>query len=368
MQSEVVRVPRINANEDELEVVDVAVSQGDFVEEGDRLCTFESTKATLDFEAPRSGYVRRLQVEPGDRIAVGAPVCALTQRADQPVEWSDRAERQSRDDEVRATRRARELIDEYELDVATLDCDGIITEHDVVTRLERDGRDLRAGRDRPEPSEGCTPALRDSVGEPIVIYGAGGHARVIIDLIREGYRGLEIVGIVDDADDPPGEVLGVPVVGDARRFGELRDQGVELAALGIGAVTHNALRAELFRRLVAEGFRVPNLIHPDATVAPSVQMGRGNQIFGGAIVSSSVRLGDNGIVNANAVVSHDCRVEDHVHLTPNATLAGGVRVGQRTVVGMGVTVYLGVDIGADVVVANGRHILEDVDDDTVVRA
>lgn len=353
---EEIRVPQINANEEEVEVVEVPVEQGDFVEAGDVLCTLESTKATLDLEAPVQGYVRRLAVEVGTRVVVGELICALTESEDEPVESMDEAPT-AVGDEVRTTRRATSLIDEYDLDAQAIDHGGIITERDVLEHLGERDQDLRAPTDVP----GQSPVrVRDTNGDAIVIYGAGGHARVVIEMIREARRDLHVIGIVDDAEKRPAEVFGVPVVGDADRLEEFRNRGVQLAALGVGAVTHNALRAELFDRLTQQGFGLPNLIHPDATVEQSVRMGRGNQIFAGAVVSSNVELGDNTIVNANAVVSHDCRIADHAHLTPGALLAGGVSVGPKSVIGMGVTVYLGIEIGTEVVVPNGNDVFENI--------
>ena len=360
----IIRAPQINANEEEMEVVEVRVSEGEHVRSGEILCTLESTKATVDLEAPHTGYVRKLRIQEGDRICVGDPICAVTQSLDEEVELEPSRSPSTLNGGSRATRRAAALIEEYGVDASQVEHEGIITEYAVLRHLGKAEVDLRAPSDRPAPSP---IEVGDDTSHAVVIYGAGGHARVVIDMIREGRRDLRIIGIVDDADDGPDEVMGIPIVGDAGRLSELRERGIELAALGIGAVTHNALRAELFDRLRSRGFRLPNLIHPRATVEPSVTMGRGNQIFAGATVSSNVHLGDNVIVNSNAVVSHDCRIEDHVHLTPGSLLAGAVEVGPRSVIGMGSTVYLGVEVGADVVVANGNHILSDVGDEEVIR-
>ena len=363
---ELVRVPQINANEDEVEVIEVTVSEGDKVGRGDVVCILESTKATLELEAKSAGYVRRLSITEGQRVAVGELICALTESADEPVELDvTETKTSSGDDQVRATRRASALLEEYGLEATAIEHGGILTEKDVLAHLGTSQTDLRASKDRPQPAK---VSIEDRKGDAIVIYGAGGHARVVIDMVREGRRDLHIVGIVDDAKDSPSEVLGVPVVGDASRLTDLRERGVKLAALGVGAVTHNALRAQLFDRLVDQGFHLPNLIHPEAIVEPSVRMGHGNQIFAGAVISSNVQLGNNSIINSNVVVSHDCDIGDHVHLTPGALLAGGVSVGPRTVIGMGVTVYLGIDIGADVSVSNGNHILQNIDDDTIYRS
>ncbi len=359
----VVKAPQINANEDELEITDVYVQEGQRVEKGELLCTLESTKATVDLEAPGEGFVRALSVASGERVRTGQTICVLTETATESIEHVAKKST-SLSGEPRATRRAASLVEEYELDIAGIEHQGILTERDVLHFLGRKKEDLRA------PGDQAQSAVDGSGGggDGIVIYGAGGHARVVIDTIREGRRDLEVVGIIDDGDDRPDEVMGIPVLGDGSILPELRERGVRLAALGVGAVTHNALRAELFERLKRQGFSLPNLIHPASTVEPSARMGEGNQIFAGAVISSNVRLGNNTIVNCNTVVSHDCWIGDHVHLTPGALLAGGVRVGERTVIGMGVTIYLGVMVGADVMVANGNHILQDIGDQQVLRA
>ncbi len=362
-----IHTPQLNANEEELDVVEVNVEEGQQVRRGEVLCTLESTKATVDVEAPRAGFVRALSAVAGERVRVGEPLCGITESREEPVT----VERPAREagEGPRATRRAEELADQYGLDLSRVPTAGIVTEKEVLRVLEKNGADLRSPEDRPGPPA-ATPMVkvRRPPGTAIVILGAGGHARVVIDTLREGRRDLHLLGIVDDGERPPADVLGVPILGDSRRLMELRERGVTLAALGVGAVTHNALRAELFQRLRRQGFHQPNLIHPRAVVEPSAHLGEGNQIFAGAVVSSAVRLGDGCIVNSGAVVSHDCVLGDHVHVTPGAVLAGGVSIGDRTVVGMASTVYLGVTVGRDVVLTNGSHVFHDVADETVWRA
>jgi sugar O-acyltransferase (sialic acid O-acetyltransferase NeuD family) len=170
-------------------------------------------------------------------------------------------------------------------------------------------------------------------------------------------------------DDSPSEeeVLGVPVLGNSSLFAKLRAEGIEHAVLGIGSVTNHRVRARLYDRLVAAGFKIPNLTHPRAMIEPSVTMGVGNQIFAGAVLGSAAKLGDNTIINSGTIVSHDCVIASHTHLSPGAILAGGVEVGENTLVGMGVTVYLGVRIGSNVVISNGSHIMKDVPDGSIVR-
>ena len=355
---EILRVPLINANEDELEITAVFVSQGDHVQAGDPVCTVESTKASTDVEAPQAGYVRELRIAPGARARVGAIICVLTGTPNEAVELDEDTSLTKAEGEgaFEATRKALALAEAQGLDLASLGITGIIRVKDVERAL--------AG---PRRASGSLDPLPGIVGDRVVIFGAGGHARALVDLIRSGRPDLRLIGAVDDNPNAPGDVLGVPTLGPSGHLEALRAQGVAFAGLGVGAVTHNALRIELFERLLALGFSVPSFVHARAIVEPSAVMGQGNQIFPGAIVGSSARLGDNTIINSGAVLSHDCVIGSHAHITPGAILAGAVTVGRNTVVGMGATIYLGVTIGQNALIANGCHIMQDVPDGAIVR-
>lgn len=350
-------VPLLNANEDELLVAGLFVSEGDEVRAGQLIAALESTKATTDVEAPSAGFVRRLSIAEDQRVRVGDLICHLTETADEALP-EPAAKSSANEDGVNATRRARELAAEHDIELSILGVDGIIKE-----------RDVRAYLDSHAPAAPA-PSIEVPIqgGAEIVIWGAGGHARVIIDLIRESHRDLRIIGALDDGTSPPEAVLGVPVIGSSTRLPELRDRGLNLAALGIGAVTRNAVRRDLHRTLTEHGYRVPAMVHTRASVEPSARIAEGAQVFAGAIVGSNVDVGVNAIVNSGVVVSHDCRIADHVHLTPGAIVAGNVAVGEASVVGMGVTVYLGVTIGAGCTISNGVHVLRDVPDGTWLRS
>jgi sugar O-acyltransferase (sialic acid O-acetyltransferase NeuD family) len=349
---ETILVPLINANERELELSEVHVTEGQQVTQGQLLFVVESTKASLDVEAPRAGYVRRLTAQPGQRLLVGAPLCVLTDAPDSALPAPDAAADGDADG-ARVTRKARALAEAHGLDLALLRVDGIIKTEHVQAAL-----DARAGA-----------TARPALGAPqqVVVWGGGGHARALVDLIRAARPDLHLLCAVDDAAQPAADVLGVPIRGTSADLPRLRADGAQHAALGIGAVTNNSARADLFARLDGHGFSLPSWVHRRAIVEPSARMGRGCQIFPGAVVGSNVQLGDNVIVNSGVVLSHDCVIGDHTHLTPGAILAGNVTIGRSCVIGMGVTIYLGVTIGDNVTIANGAHVLRDVPPNTLVK-
>ena len=351
-----VRIPLMNANDDEVQVTHVAVREGDQVRADDLICVIESTKAAMDIEAPSPGFVRQLAVSKGQRASVGTVVCALAATHEERVDLT--AANPVPDSAARATRKARELAAAHGIKLDELNVAGLIKEEDVqkfVLAKLKSSKSQRA----PLPCAAGT--------KPLLLFGSSGHAKVIIDLVRSSAKEWSIIGAVDDSPLAE-EVLGIPVVGLSADLQRLRREGIEHAALGIGSVQNHPQRRKLYEKLIAAGFDLPNLLHHRALIEPSVQMGHGNQIFAGAIVGSAVRLGDNTIINSGVVVSHDCEIGSHSHLAPGCILAGGVRVGENTLVGMGVTIYLGVSIGSNVVIANGTHIMKDVADGEIVRA
>lgn len=199
----------------------------------------------------------------------------------------------------------------------------------------------------------------------VIGLGAGGHAKVVIDIL-ELMGGFDIRGLLDPRADAGAGVLGVPVLGDDSLLPALVAEGVRFAFLGVGGANGSERRRAIYDAARRSGVEFVAAIHPRAVVARSVLLGAGPTIMAGATVNAGARLGDNVIVNSGAIVEHDCVLGDHVHIASGARLAGGVRVGAAAHVGIGATVLQGVTIGAGSVVGAGAVVLHDVPAATVV--
>jgi UDP-perosamine 4-acetyltransferase len=193
------------------------------------------------------------------------------------------------------------------------------------------------------------------VAPPIIGYGAGGHARSLLEAIRSA-GAYEAVALVDD-DSGRTEMLGVPVLA---RLDEVR--GVEHAFVGVGGVADRETRTRVFARLLEAGFALPPIVHATAAVSPWAELGRGVQILALAVVNAGAVLRDGAIVNTGAIVEHDCVVGVAAHLGPRATLGGDVTVGHGAHVGMGAVVVEGVRVGAGAFIAAGAVVIGDVPD------
>jgi sugar O-acyltransferase (sialic acid O-acetyltransferase NeuD family) len=351
-------VPLLNANEPEARLIGIHANDGQAVEKGTLLFTIETTKATSDVESPEAGFLRLL-VKEGDTLAVGDLLAVITESVNEPVEIPHRgnvpvALREMLPlGKMRITKPARALAESLGVDLATLPTDRLVTEEVIrqvmgATKLKEVGL---------PPSE--KPYL--------LIFGGGGHAKTIIDMVRQ-IGVWTIAGIVDDNPAVGTQVLGLPILGTRLVLQTLVEQGVKKAANGVGGIIDIGVRVRIFELLERAGFTFPGLIHPRATVEPSAKVRDGVQVFANAYVGSDAILHAKCMVNTNAVVSHDCEIGAYTHIAPGALLAGHVHVGEQTLVGMGVTTTIGVKIGSGVRVGNGAIILADVPDKMVIQA
>lgn len=201
----------------------------------------------------------------------------------------------------------------------------------------------------------------------IVVYGGGGHGRVLIDLLR-AHGAYRLVGIIDDHLRPGDDVLGAPVLGGLDMLGELRSQGTALAVNGIGGIGRIQSRIDVFDRLAATGFSCPSLVHPRAVVEPSAILADSVQVLALAYVGSAATIGFGSLVNTAAVVNHDCVLGRYANVSPGALLAGDVTLGDRATVGMGATLNVGVRVGDGALIGNSAVVKADVPAGVRVRA
>jgi len=199
---------------------------------------------------------------------------------------------------------------------------------------------------------------------PVIVIGAGGHAKVLIDTLRTS--SVVIEGIVDADPQLTGtKVLGIPVLGGDELLSTYIPADCVLVN-AIGSVGSTLLRADLFCRFRSLGFRFLTIIHPSATIASDAILDEGAQVMAGAIIQPGSRIGMNSIVNTKVSIDHDCIIDADVHLAPGVTLSGGVRVGNGVHVGTGAIVIQGIEIGRNSVIGAGSVVLRDVPEGVTV--
>lgn len=197
----------------------------------------------------------------------------------------------------------------------------------------------------------------------ILVLGGGGHARVVIDALRQLSR--VPFGIIDPNLRAGSEVYGIPVLGGDEVVASYHPDDVELVN-AVGSTHLPFRRRNLFDRFAKLGYKFASVIHPAAVVAPDVVLGAGVQVMAGAVVQSGAVLGDNVLINTKASVDHGSHVGAHTHVAPGATICGDVRIGEGSLIGSGAVIIQGIEIGSGVVVGAGSVVVSHVADNTQV--
>lgn len=185
----------------------------------------------------------------------------------------------------------------------------------------------------------------------VYLYGASGHAKVIIDIARA--HDIDVPALIDD--NPETNTLwGIPVLHSA--------EGLNPILISIGS---NRVRKMIAGRLEGHTFAAP-LIHPSAIVSPTAQIGEGTVVMAGAIINPDAVIGKHCIINTGASVDHECVIADFCHISPHATLCGQVHVGEGAWIGAGATVIPCKIIGSWTTVGAGATVIQNIPDNAIV--
>lgn len=184
----------------------------------------------------------------------------------------------------------------------------------------------------------------------VYLYGASGHAKVIIDILSA--QGFEISGLIDDNKELNNLL-------NYRVFHKVKNNVSIIISIG-----NNIIRKKIAGKLL--NFDFIKAIHPSALISPNSSIESGTVVMHGAIIQSCVHIGKHCIINTASSIDHDCIIEDFVHISPNATLCGNVYVGEGSQIGAGAVVVPGVKIGRWSLIAAGAVVIKDIPDNVFV--
>lgn len=199
---------------------------------------------------------------------------------------------------------------------------------------------------------------------PVIVLGAGGHAKVLIDALL--LRSVNVLGIADPKLElTEKKVLGIPLIGNDDSVLQYPVNAVKLVN-GLGSVGITTQRQRLFEKFKNLGYAFATVIHPSSVIASDVTVLEGTQILAGTIIQTGSYTGKNTIVNTRVSIDHGCWIGSHVHLAPGVTLSGEVQVGNGVHIGTGATVIQGIRIGKNSLIGAGSLVVKDVPEGSTV--
>ena len=189
------------------------------------------------------------------------------------------------------------------------------------------------------------------MNEQVIVIGASGHGKVVADIVRRS--GDTLLGFLDDNEELPPEIAGIPVLGKVANCVKYPDASF---VIGIG---NSAIREKIVCQL--DGVRWYTAIHPSAVISVlDTQIGVGSVIMANAVINPSAHIGAHCIINTASVVEHDNHVGDFTHISVGAKLGGTVSVGAHTWVGIGATVINNVSICDHCMIGAGAVVIRDI--------
>jgi len=188
------------------------------------------------------------------------------------------------------------------------------------------------------------------------MYGAGGHARVIFEIIKTCGT-FKVTGFIDDDEGRSGEnFLGYELITNFLKYETTnRDLNVSNMFLSIG---DNVTRERIAGKM--KNYEFPTVVHPDAIVCTDVKIGCGTVIMPGVIVEPGAVIGEHCIINNGAIIGHGSRIGDFCHISGNAVISGEVIVGKVSFIAIGSCITPQVTIGEKCLIGAGSVISRDV--------
>ena len=193
--------------------------------------------------------------------------------------------------------------------------------------------------------------------DKIIVIGGGGHAKVIISILKK-LKSYEVSGYIDKIDK--GKILNVNYLGnDGITEGLFKEKNVKNAVIGIGHLKHTDTIQKIYAKLSKIGFSFPIIISPDSIVNEDVKISEGTVVMDGVIVNSGTKIGKFCILNTKSSIDHDCEIGNFVHIAPGVTLSGGVKIGNNSLIGSGATVIQYKTIEDNCIIGAGTVVVKD---------
>lgn len=192
------------------------------------------------------------------------------------------------------------------------------------------------------------------MSKDVIIIGAGGHAKVIADIIYKS--GDNLIGFLDDNLANKGKeiYLGKKVIGTTK---DIEIYNKNYFIIGIG---NNSIRKKINNE---NNLKLYTAIHPSAIIAEDVKIGTGSVIMAGVVINPGTVIGKNCIINTCSSLDHDNLLEDYVHISPGVHLAGTVSVKEGTWICTGAIVKNNITIGKNNIIGAGGVVIKNIEEE-----
>ena len=357
---EKVYVEKYNASDDSFLITEINFEVGSKVEIDDIIFSIESSKADIDVEAISSGYIY-YKTKLNEEVYVGNLFYILSEKKLTDYEsYFIEKEKENNAEGIIISSKANILLKKENIDPVKIGKsfikEGDVTDYINSQKINKDGL-----------SDKILYQLKKvDVKKDIIIIGGKGGCKMVVDAINSS-KLYNIRGIIDNEMKIGEKVMGYNIIGNDSNLAELFKLGFKKIVISFSLLGNLKLRNEKYKYYLDFGFMFPNIIHKRAILEPSVTLGNGNIILAGSILGSEVSVGNVNYINTGSIICHESKVGNNNHFAPNSVIAGRVKVGNNTLIGMCATTFFDLNIGSNVVINNGVNIVNDVENNKVIK-
>jgi len=196
--------------------------------------------------------------------------------------------------------------------------------------------------------------------EKVIIIGAGGHGRSVLNAFRDANKSKKqrhILGFVDDNKELHGKIIcDVPVLGGFDWFDINKQDDLYV----INAIAAPRVKKEIIDRAYERNLKFCSLIHPSVWKSDYVEIGEGTFIAAGNILTTYIKIGDHVIINLSCTIGHDSIIEGFCTIAPGVHVSGNVHIKEGSDIGAGSVILQGRSIGPWSIVGAGSVVHKNV--------
>lgn len=194
--------------------------------------------------------------------------------------------------------------------------------------------------------------------KPIVLVGAGGHCRSVIEAARS--INLDIAGALYIGTLPEGvtHVLDVLILGTDKDIQRLAES--HAFVITMGAVDLPLARIELQKQIEACNGEFATVVASTAVVSRYAKIEPGAVVLHQAVVNANAKVGAHCIINTGAIIEHDVEVGRMTHVSTNVAINGAAKIGANCMIGSGTTVLQCISVCPNTVIGAGAVVTRDI--------
>tara|TARA_R110002049_G_scaffold296797_1_gene485189 strand:+ start:21811 stop:22503 length:693 start_codon:yes stop_codon:yes gene_type:complete len=200
--------------------------------------------------------------------------------------------------------------------------------------------------------------------ENILIIGASGHAKVIVDII-EKQKQYNIVGFLDTFKEKGEKLFEYTILGSENDLNEIVEQNNIVGCFV--AIGDNCTRKIMSKKIAALNptIKFINAIHPNSTIGKEVELGHGIAIMPGVVINSDSKIGNFCILNTNSSLGHDGVMYNYSSISSGVRTGGNLRLNECSAVSIGATIIENIVIGKDTIIGAGSLVTKNIPSEVV---